>query len=175
MCAVFVADTEAHHYVLIIWWKWDQRPTGTKIFVSSRSKGPVFAVTFYNIIMIINCGWLCTCYFSFLFLTSHLFIIEFLFGLPRWLSGKESACHCRRGRCNLLVRKIPLEKEMATDSSILVWKIIWTEEPGGLQSMELQELDATLWLNNNNNNNKSSFTVFLLLLVNIFQYSILFR
>ena len=29
----------------------------------------------------------------------------------------------------------PLEKEMATPSSILAWKIPWTEEPGGLQSM----------------------------------------
>ena len=31
----------------------------------------------------------------------------------------------------------PLEKEMATHSSILAWKISWTEEPGGLQSMGL--------------------------------------
>ena len=29
----------------------------------------------------------------------------------------------------------PLEEEMATYSSILAWKILWTEEPGGLQSM----------------------------------------
>ena len=29
----------------------------------------------------------------------------------------------------------PLEKEMATHSSILAWEIPWTEEPGGLQSM----------------------------------------
>ena len=29
----------------------------------------------------------------------------------------------------------PLEKEMATHSSILVWEIPWTEEPGGLQFM----------------------------------------
>ena len=29
----------------------------------------------------------------------------------------------------------PLEKEMATHSSILTWRIPWTEEPGGLQSM----------------------------------------
>ena len=29
----------------------------------------------------------------------------------------------------------PLEKEMGTHSSILAWKIPWTEEPGGLQSM----------------------------------------
>ena len=33
----------------------------------------------------------------------------------------------------------PLEKEMATHSSILAWKIPWAEEPGGLQSMGSQE------------------------------------
>ena len=32
----------------------------------------------------------------------------------------------------------PLEKEMTTHSSILAWEIPWTEEPSGLQSMELQ-------------------------------------
>ena len=37
----------------------------------------------------------------------------------------------------------PLEKEMATHSSILAWKIPWTEESGGLQSMGLQESDTT--------------------------------
>ena len=31
----------------------------------------------------------------------------------------------------------PLEKGMATHSSILAWRILWAEEPGGLQSMEL--------------------------------------
>ena len=34
----------------------------------------------------------------------------------------------------------PLEKEMATHSSILAWKISWTEEPAGLQSMGLQRV-----------------------------------
>ena len=33
----------------------------------------------------------------------------------------------------------PLEKEMATHSSILAWKVPWTEEPGKLQSMGLQK------------------------------------
>ena len=33
-----------------------------------------------------------------------------------------------------------MEKEMATHSSILAWKIPWTEEPGGLQSMDLQRV-----------------------------------
>ena len=37
----------------------------------------------------------------------------------------------------------PLEKEMATHSSILAWKTPWTEDPGGLQSMVLQESDMT--------------------------------
>ena len=32
----------------------------------------------------------------------------------------------------------PLEEDMATHSSILAWKILWTEEPGGLQSMGSQ-------------------------------------
>ena len=34
----------------------------------------------------------------------------------------------------------PLKKEMATHSSILAWKIPWTEEPGGLQSMGSQRI-----------------------------------
>ena len=37
----------------------------------------------------------------------------------------------------------PLEKEMATLSSTLAWRIPWAEEPGGLQSMGSQELDMT--------------------------------
>ena len=37
-----------------------------------------------------------------------------------------------------LVLKDPLEKEMATHSSILAWRIPWTEEPGGQQSMGSQ-------------------------------------
>ena len=34
----------------------------------------------------------------------------------------------------------PMEKDMATHSSILTWRIPWTEEPGGLQSMESQRV-----------------------------------
>jgi len=37
----------------------------------------------------------------------------------------------------------PLEKELATHSGILAWRISWTEEPGGLQSMDHKELDTT--------------------------------
>ena len=38
---------------------------------------------------------------------------------------------------------VKLEKEMATHSSILVWRIPWAEEPGGLQSTGSQESDVT--------------------------------
>ena len=37
----------------------------------------------------------------------------------------------------------PLEKVMATHSSVLAWAVLWTEEPGRLQSMGLQESDTT--------------------------------
>ena len=39
----------------------------------------------------------------------------------------------------LLGQEDPLEEEMATHSSILVWKIPWTGEPGGLQFMGLRK------------------------------------
>ena len=41
----------------------------------------------------------------------------------------------------------PLEKEMETHQSILAWRILWTEKPGGLQSMGLQRVGPD-WANN---------------------------
>ena len=43
-------------------------------------------------------------------------------------------------RVESLGQEEPLEKGMATHSSILAWRIPWTEEPGGLQSMESQRV-----------------------------------
>ena len=43
-----------------------------------------------------------------------------------------------------LVQEDPLEKEMATHSNILVWEILWTEEPGVLQSMGSQRVGHDL-------------------------------
>ena len=55
-------------------------------------------------------------------------------GLPRRCSA-ESACQCRRHETQVqsLSWEDPLEKEMATRSSILAWKIPWTEESDRLQ------------------------------------------
>ena len=50
---------------------------------------------------------------------------------PWWLSGEESTCMPEM-RVRSLGQGDPLEKEMATHSSILAWEIPWTEEPGGI-------------------------------------------
>ena len=44
---------------------------------------------------------------------------------------------------SILGQKDPLEEEMAAHSSILAWKIPWTEEPGGYSPWGLKELDTT--------------------------------
>ena len=62
--------------------------------------------------------------------------------LPGSASGKEPACQCRRHkRCEFdpWVRKMP-RRLMSTHTSILAWRIPWTEEPDRLHSMELQRV-----------------------------------
>ena len=64
-------------------------------------------------------------------------------------SGKESACYCRRHkrrRSDPWVGKIPLEKEMATHSSIHAWRIPWTESLEGYSPWGHKESDTTEWL-----------------------------
>ena len=53
--------------------------------------------------------------------------------LSWWLSGKESACSAG-DLGSIPGQEEPLEKRMATHSSILDWRMPWTEKPGGLQS-----------------------------------------
>ena len=66
--------------------------------------------------------------------------IQIYVWLPRWLSGKEHTCQCRRFKFDPLGQENPLEEEMAMHSSILAWKIPWPEEPSRLQSTELQSI-----------------------------------
>ena len=60
-------------------------------------------------------------------------------GFPGGSNGKESACNAGDLGSNPGSEE-PLEKGMATHSSILAWRIPWTEKPGGLQSMGLQRV-----------------------------------
>ena len=61
------------------------------------------------------------------------------FGLPRWQSGIESACNAGDEGSIPGSGRSP-EDVMATHSSVLAWKILWAEEPGGLQSMGSQRV-----------------------------------
>ena len=57
-----------------------------------------------------------------------------------------------------LGREDPLEKEMATHSGILAWRIPWTEKPGRLQSLGRKELDMTERLSMHTIKEKKAFT-----------------
>ncbi|CAM9362085.1 unnamed protein product [Rangifer tarandus platyrhynchus] len=68
--------------------------------------------------------------------TSFLWIC----GFPCSSVGKRICLQCRRPWVWSLGWEDPLEKETATHSSILAWRILWTEKPGGLQSVGLRRV-----------------------------------
>ena len=64
-------------------------------------------------------------------------MLDHIMGFPAGSDSKEPACNAKDPG-SILGQKDPLEKEMATHSSILAWEIPWTEEPGGPQSIGSQ-------------------------------------
>ena len=60
-------------------------------------------------------------------------------GFPGGSDGKESTFNVGT-LVQSLMQEDPLEEEMGTHSSILAWRIPWTEEPGRLQSMGSQKV-----------------------------------
>ena len=66
-------------------------------------------------------------------------------GFPGSSDGKESACNAGDSGSIPGSRRSPREG-IATHSSILAWKIPWTEEPGGLQSMGLQRVGDYIYI-----------------------------
>ena len=67
----------------------------------------------------------------------QLFLICFSHYIPVHMLGS------RETKIRLISNRKKAYQEMATHSSILAWRIPWTEEPGGLQCMGSQELDTT--------------------------------
>ena len=63
-----------------------------------------------------------------------------VYSLPGGLVGKESTCNARDPGSISLGWEDPLEEGMATHSSILAWRIPWTEESGRLQPMGSQRV-----------------------------------
>ena len=88
----------------------------------------MFDVGYFQFIM----GLLGCVYDFWDFLPLH--VLPFHFLIPHSSVGKESACNAG-GPVRFLDWEDPLEKEMATHSSTLAWKIPWMEEPSRLQSM----------------------------------------
>ena len=67
-------------------------------------------------------------------------------GFPGDSDGKESTCNA--GDSGLIPgSEDPLEKGMATHSNILAWRMPWTKEPVGLQSIGLQRVGHRFFLN----------------------------
>ena len=61
-------------------------------------------------------------------------------GLPSWAQTQESLPAVWETQIRSLGQENPLEQEMATHSSIPAWRILGTEEPGGLQSTQSQRV-----------------------------------
>ena len=77
-----------------------------------------------------------------LFVLKNIFLNKIIYFI--YVCTYISACLCERLKHLPAIRETwvrslgqedPLEKEMATHSSILAWRILWREEPGGLQSL----------------------------------------
>ena len=68
------------------------------------------------------------------------FSILYTMGFPSGSVGKESACNLQDTQVRSLGREDALEEGMTTYSSILAWRVPWTEEPRGLQSMGSQRV-----------------------------------
>ena len=72
--------------------------------------------------------------------------------VAQWVKNLSAMLETQETRVRSLGWEEPLEREMATRSCILVWKIPWTEEPGGLQFIgsqsrtQLKRLRAHAWL-----------------------------
>ena len=69
-----------------------------------------------------------------------------ILGFPGGSDSKESPAMLETWVWSLGQEDL-LEKEMATHSIILAWRILWTEKPGGLQSVGYQRVEHN-WLNN---------------------------
>ena len=91
--------------------------------------------------LVYTCCWIFS--FGYVLLLSLSVMLDSLWPhRPGGASDKESACLCRRHDLQFqsLGLEDPLEEGMATHSSVLVWRIPWTEKPGRLQSIESQRV-----------------------------------
>ena len=109
---------------------------------------PVSCVWEFYLLYILTSTWYCQSSFSFgvnksvevFHCSFNLYFPNEKCRLPWWLSGKEFACQWMSS----LGQEDPVEKEMASHSSVLAWEIPGTEEPGELKSVGLQRVKHDL-------------------------------
>ena len=141
-------------YLIVVWWHWFNNYWCWVSF-------PVFLLFYTLWVQFTSWNWLLETW-SCLEFFSHYLLQDVFWGqvsftalsyltiksslapvlwFPCWFIGKESTCNAgdlQETWVQSLVWEDPLEKEMATHSSILAWRLPWTKEPGGLQSMRSQ-------------------------------------
>ena len=91
-------------------------------------------------------------------------------GFTRWCTGKESTCQCRRCKrhgCDPWILEDILEEDMATHSSILSWKISWTEKTGWLLSMGYQRVGCN-WVHTHTHTHTHIYTHFTMTALDVF-------
>ena len=139
------------------WYNWSPSPISASSLLMTTN---LFSVATSFILFVHLFHWLHSTYewnhiifiFEFLFFKYYIiigifFIMTFCSSLNLMFSeyfpcnsvGKD-CLQCRRPGFDPWVGKIPWRRKWSTHSSILAWKISWTEEPGGLQSMGLQRV-----------------------------------
>ena len=124
-------------------------------------KSPIIYLLTWGVWFVLNSNLLVSLYFYFFPQNTYIsWLLPYLFrAVPQsYLRGcfpglsSQQVCLIKLNsnppvmqetRVQILGQEDNLEKEMATHSSILAWRILWTEEPGRLQSMRLQGLDTT--------------------------------
>ena len=82
--------------------------------------------------------YICVCIYMCVCMCIYVYICRCK--LPRWCSCKESAYRCKICEFHPWVRKIPWRRQWQPTLVFLPGKNPWTEEPGGLRSMELQRV-----------------------------------
>ena len=88
---------------------------------------------------LVDKGWKYTCMLNSLSIHTHMWASQ----VAQWVKNLPAVQEMQEKWIQFLVQEDPLEEGTATHSSILAWRIPWTEEPGGLQSVGHKEWDVT--------------------------------
>ena len=139
---VLISSLNTHNKILVV-----LKPINKKICISNKS----IENSFISYEFLFSATKLCLLSMSYIIFTREALIffsiscvfkgiLIVFYRLPWWLSGKEFTCQCRRCKFHPCTRKIPWRRKWQPTLVSLPQKTPWREEPGGLQSRELQRV-----------------------------------